>query len=301
MFLDPTFVANTLLFLLMASLQLGAFGDLLGEDDDAGNDTENDLDPLFDASLYTQRIDGTPGDDVIGTEVGQSAQAYFLQAGDDTLQATPGNDFIDLGDGNDFAEALEGDDIVQGRGGDDRIFAGRGNDQIFGGMGNDLLEGSLGDDVITGGAGNDQLSGGRDDDRLLGGDGDDILSGDRFDQTGGAERGTDALFGEAGDDTLWLVGNDSGTGGEGADLFRVFDSETPNALVTIEDFDAADDQIEVIYVPESGEPAPELTVRVPTDTTDAVVALDGVDVATVKGAVGLSVEDISLTTNIPTA
>lgn len=285
----------------MASVQIGLGGIFGDSDDTADTSAEFDADPLFDESQYTQRIDGTAGNDVLNATEGENAQAYFLGDGDDTLRATAGNDYINLGAGDDFTEALEGDDIVLGGDGDDRIFAGRGDDVVFGGAGNDLLEGSLGADTLNGGDGNDQLSGGRENDTLNGGAGDDILSGDRFDQISGTQRGVDILNGDAGNDTLWLVGDDTGTGGAGEDLFRVFDTENPDASVTITDYNSAEDRIEVIYEPEDGEEPPELTVFSPADSEDAVIALDGVQIATVTGAAGLESDDISLTTDMPNA
>jgi Putative glucoamylase/RTX calcium-binding nonapeptide repeat (4 copies)/Protein of unknown function (DUF3131) len=76
------------------------------------------------------------------------------------LRGTPGDDVICAGAGDDRAAGLGGDDAVFGDEGDDRVAGGPGNDTLYGGPGGDRLAGEDGDDVLSGGAGEDRLSGG---------------------------------------------------------------------------------------------------------------------------------------------
>jgi len=77
---------------------------------------------------------------------------------------------IDGTPGDDVIVGLGGFDRIDGRGGDDLICAGRGGDQLYGGSGDDRLDGgrngrfpdddfSTGDRLV-GGPGNDRLDGG---------------------------------------------------------------------------------------------------------------------------------------------
>ena len=97
-------------------------------------------------------------------------------------------------------ERLDGDvgaDIIDGAGGQDTLFGGAGHDTLRGGEGDDTLNGELGDDLLEGGDGADVLNGGTGRDRLYGGDGDDRLAA-------GQSGATDHLYGEGGNDTLFL-------------------------------------------------------------------------------------------------
>ncbi|MEE3732363.1 S8 family serine peptidase [Mannheimia haemolytica] len=82
--------------------------------------------------------------------------------------------------------------------GEDRIFGGNGNDILQGGSGNDIIVGEHSADSDTGG--NDILYGNDGDDRILGGGGNDILQGGV---------GSDYLGGGAGNDILYLEGDDT--------------------------------------------------------------------------------------------
>ncbi len=115
-------------------------------------------------------------------------------------------DLIPQASDDDSIEAGGGADTVFGEDGSDTLGGGDGNDSLDGGDGADSIDGDGGDDTISGGSGDDTLDGGTGSDTLYGGDGDDIL---REGSTGGL---TGALYGEAGNDTLY-----SGTG-TGADL-----------------------------------------------------------------------------------
>lgn len=292
------FFGNTLLLLLMASVQFGWIEDLFDENVASaplGLPEDSFVDPLYDPGLYAGVTDGSSFADSISAPEGAVDQAFFLGAGDDFLDATAGADYVQGGSGGDRLLMRDGNDLALGGSGDDEIFGGTGDDRLYGGPDNDVLEGSTGEDALFGNDGDDVLSGGRDDDTLSGGAGNDVLSGDRFDGTGGVERGVDSLDGGDGDDVLWLFGTDTGTGGDGADQFRVMDANDGETLVTITDFDAAADQIEVVYSEQDGLPAPEVTVSTVADTNDASILLDGVPVASLPGGAGLMAEDVVLT------
>ncbi len=299
------FLGNSLLFLLMASMQMGVFGDLFDDEDNddasgGGAPVGANItpEPLYIASLYDGSTMGTDaGDRFVGAE-GEGDQAYFLGAGNDTLDAASGDDYAQGGSGDDRLLMRGGADLALGGSGNDQIFGGAGDDTLFGGEGNDRLEGSTGDDLLHGDDGGDQLAGGRGNDTLRGGAGNDQMSGDRFEGIGGIERGVDTLDGGAGDDTLWLFGQDSGTGGDGADLFRVVNANDGETLVTITDFDPEADQIEVIYSEIDGSPAPTLSVEAIDGTNDAQLLLNGQAVATVVGGADLASDDVALTSTL---
>ena len=94
------------------------------------------------------------------------------------------------------------------------LAGGGGDDMLRGYMGNDTLHGNAGNDTINGGSGYDTLYGNDGNDTLDGADADDWLVGDH-------------LWGDDGDDTLNCYAWDWAQGGDGNDLFNVFERE-PN-------------------------------------------------------------------------
>ena len=231
-----------------------------GDDRLAGGDGDD----LFDGGAGADVLDGGAGDDwavyslsregvtvslVDGMGTGGEAEGDRLthienllgSAGDDQLSGDAGaNRLRGLG-GNDTLSGGAGNDILMGRAGADVLDGGDGNDLLTGGAGDDRLAGGDGNDLFNGGAGADMLDGGEgadlasyllstegvtvslatgrgtggeaDGDRLTrienldGSDHDDRLSGDVW---------ANRFLGRGGNDTL--------TGGAGADVF-IF---TPN-------------------------------------------------------------------------
>ncbi|MEZ5911258.1 MAG: calcium-binding protein [Paracoccaceae bacterium] len=252
---------------------------------------------------------------------GASADRIDAGGGDDMIAGGNADDRIDAGDGDDFADGGDGDDTLAGGTGDDALDGQRGDDRLFGDEGDDLLSGAAGDDGLSGGSGDDVLIGGAGDDTLDGGDGADDLAGGHGDDrlTGGA--GADALDGNAGDD--WLDGRvrdaagidtdagdylnggagddtlvagqgDLATGGEGLDRFVLGDWIGGGEAARIADFDAARDEIFVVYDP-AGHPDPSLTVETdPDDPALARLVLDGVCLAEIEGGAGLDPDLIRL-------
>lgn len=284
-------IANAMLFLAVLSLQLDIF-----DSDDATGNTDNDATPdlelLFNEDNFGETFEGTDGDDTAFSDLSNPGTVYDLLAGDDRMEGTENADFVRGGAGNDTLILFPGDDIALGGEGDDAIFAGRGDDNVDGGAGDDTIDGSLGDDVLYGNDGNDEITGGKGSDTVFGGAGDDVLSGSRLDSFGAVADGIDTLDGGSGNDTLRLAGADSGTGGSGEDTFIVFDSLEPGSVVTITDYNADQDQIELQH--SQGNTPPELTVTFDAESNNAVVSLNGEAVLNVAGASSLTADQIAL-------
>jgi Ca2+-binding RTX toxin-like protein len=128
-------------------------------------------------------IVGTPGDDSIAGTSGR-----------DIIAGLGGDDDIDGGGGNDLICGGWGEDTIQGQGGTDRIFGEGGADWLDGGQGGCCPESpNTGNDVLWGGPGNDTL------------------------HTSDYPTEANRLFGEDGDDDLFLWSGGRGEGGDGAD------------------------------------------------------------------------------------
>ena len=131
-------------------------------------------------------------------------------AGDDVINGTAGPDVIAAGNGN---------DQVWGHGGDDVICGGAGNDVLQGGDGDDVLDGGAGDDILDGGVGGCCGPGNGGDDALHGGPGNDELHTSDFPTDG------NRLYGEQGDDRLFVWSGGWAYGGNGDDAIRQFSSD----------------------------------------------------------------------------
>ncbi|SEN10235.1 hypothetical protein SAMN05216227_1007118 [Pseudorhodobacter antarcticus] len=163
--MDPVLAPFMLLFLGTLSLDLGLFNnnddtpedavpaaDPAGASDtapitDAATPPSGVADPdEFDATLYTEVVNGTDGANDLSAE-GRSALAWFLVDGDDSLDGSLGNDYVEGGAGDDSMNLRDGRDLAYGGAGDDSIDAGIGFDTVFGGDGTDTLIGNGGNDV----------------------------------------------------------------------------------------------------------------------------------------------------------
>ena len=160
-----------------------------------------------------------------------------------------------------------------------------GDDVLTGTNGDDFLSGLAGDDLITGLRGSDLLDGGAGNDTLVGNEGSDLLDG-------GA--GDDTVIGGFGNDVLVLDRSDTGTGGDGADAFVVFESADQTGSATITDFDQSADSLIIDYRAADFAVVPTVTVVDFTDGTGADILMDGVLVAQVTGAQGLSASSVSI-------
>lgn len=115
--------------------------------------------------------------------------------------------------------------------------------------------------------------------------------------------GIDTLAGGQGADTLILGHGDVATGGAGADTFALdfrYDEGPEVCLIT--DYTHGIDQIELHYTPvfdDTGtEIPPVLSITFGPGNAYALLNLDGVQVAQLTGAAGLTTADITL---MPTA
>jgi Ca2+-binding RTX toxin-like protein len=269
-----------------------------GEADTPGPDPDG---PSYVAADYSARVNGSEGDDSAVAGADDSGVAYFLGGGNDTLIATDGDDYADGGDGNDTLTLLDGDDTVAGGGGDDTIRGGEGDDALWGQDGNDTIEGHGGDDLIQGGSGDDTIEGGYGDDTIYGGDGNDTISTDTLTSPSQMGRGLDIVDGGAGDDNIFLGDGDVATGGEGADVFTVYDVVSPDAPPAhITDFDASSDALHIQYFgrddPGTGDPIdPGLAVAYDADADTTSVSLFGARIATLDGDAGITEAAVTLT------
>lgn len=202
---------------------------------------------------------GETGDDVLNGGAGDDNLTGgdgddLLEGGDgkDTIGGGQGDDDIFGGERGDVLRGGNGDDSVHGGAGFDEIYGNNGDDALHGDGGNDTIYGQLGDDFIDAGKGHDQIFGGHGDDTVYGGDGNDLIFALEkatidapfvYNAAGGAgafyeEYGADLVyagagndqvalnngggivFGESGDDTVYIDGLQNRIDG-GAGLDRV--------------------------------------------------------------------------------
>lgn len=263
-------------------------------------------------------VEGGEGDDFIeGSQRGDLLQG---NEGDDLIHGRSGNDTIFGQEGEDILQGEDGDDMLCSGDGDDIITGNRGFDFIEGQEGNDFISGDYNGDIARGDEGEDTVIGGRGGDRVAGGQGNDVLFGgimnelpmnreemeelrdgtslaDILEGEDGTinirdDRFSDALFGGAGADELFLGSMDNGTGGAGADTFNVMQDQQDNGPATIQDFAADEDNVTIIVNGDT-----DIDVSVETDGEDALVMSDGQVLARVTGAAGsLTAAEITILT-----
>lgn len=281
-----------MLFLLslFPALLAGAISTESAEDDSLELTGTNDADSL----------NGGDGDDDL-----------FGGLGDDTLTGGAGNDLIQGQGGADVLIGNEGTDAIQGRGENDTVQGFTGDDWVDGNDGDDLVRGGFGDDVVIGGEGADALFGRADDDILIGGeltssplsnaDLDVVRSGGDATQFlnnfAGLEDDEDAdsLDGGSGEDFLIFGAGDTAFGGSGEDGFAIFaDAAGSDAgTATIQDYTSGSDVIFVYF--QEGDAPEDAEITVEDDGDDAVVSVDGEELARVLGAAGeLSADQIEI-------
>jgi Ca2+-binding RTX toxin-like protein len=227
----------------------------------SGNDT------LYGEAGVDILLGGT-GNDVL--DGGDGLDILIGGSGNDILRGgassnTVISQYLDGGEGNDQLYGGSGRDSMGGGSGDDRLFGDAGDDYLSGdnyneASGNDFLSGGAGIDSLGGGAGNDTLEGGTDNDELYGDAGNDTLNGGIGNDSLDGGLGTDILIGGEGNDRLngsnYYTNTDTSqfdklTGGAGNDDFILGDSEgvfyveTGDGYAIIQDWNPADDRIEV--------------------------------------------------------
>jgi len=235
--------------------------------------------------------DGTSGDDDLSGD--GTDNTLHGQGGNDIISGFGGADLLDGGTGADHVIGGAGNDILFGRQGADTLDGGFGDDKVFGGWGYDQMAGGAGDDVLVGGAGVDMLTGGDGGDLLIGG-GTQAATSFFADGTGAYEftdlvdHQADTLTAGAGIDALILDRSDTGTGGADGDLFFVLDSADQTGAAAITDFNQAEDALVIDYKTADFAVPPTVTVVDFTDGTGADVLVNGIVVAKVTGAQGMS-------------
>lgn len=128
----------------------------------------NGNDILIASSAALGGIDGGNGFDTLIYDTAGPIGGDFSSFGVEQLVGS------EHGDGLSMSNATD-NRFISGRGGDDQLIGGMGNDELQGGTGQDNLDGGAGgSDVLRGGGGNDVLSGGSGD-ALFGDEGDDTL------------------------------------------------------------------------------------------------------------------------------
>lgn len=310
--------------LLLSLVPIALIGLSVGGDDDpeaAG--VEDPATDLRQGGPNADNISGGAGDELIVGFNGNDLLAG--NGGDDLLVGDNGDDTLTGGAGMDALLGGAGNDLLDGGAQMDVLLGGAGNDTLSGGAGDDALVGMGGDNTMDGGDGNDILVGVRPD-RLQPGAALEDLDADEFLTEAQKEFGilsealqkrleanlrsfeegpsADNMLGGAGNDTLIGDRGDVMIGGEGADRFSALvptlvptaavDPADPTAgqVVRIEDYVPGTDRIEVLV---EGNGAAEVTIA--AQDSGAVVRVNGLDVAVVKG-VGpdqLRVSDVLVT------
>lgn len=170
-------------------------------------------------SLTSILIEGVPLDANLSAGVNNGDGTWLLSPSDlSSLTFTPADGFAGIVDLKVTATSTETSNgviamttenlILMYRPVDDLLNGTTGDNYLFGGAGDDVLMGLLGNDTLDGGAGNDTLDGGSGSDVLIGGQGADELSGDT-----------------------------------GADIFILDANATNEAVMTVTDYDAVEDVI----------------------------------------------------------
>ncbi len=263
------------------------------DDDDFGDNFGDDSDGDLGPEPINDTLTGTEGRDDIRSG-----------DGDDSIAGLGNNDYLDGEDGNDSLAGDAGRDELHGGDGDDLLLGGDDNDSLFGHIGNDSLDGGTGEDELNGGDGTDVLDGGAGNDSLLGSFGDDVLrggagidmlnGGDGDDVVDGSDDGEvaegDYLNGGTGGDVLFGGAFDNMNGGEGADVFAIDAAEAAQSSARVEDFDAAEDTLVVVY--DGTGPEPELSLTVGAEGTSLLA--DGQEVAFVVGVQTIDLSAVQL-------
>lgn len=269
-------------FALLAGLVGYAVVDPFSTGDDS--DDTGDISGLNDDAV----AQGGEGTDLVANALGEGAEA-----GVEMPETVEPDDVLDdpedmVDDTQTVIDGTTDDDLIYGGDGDYSMFGGDGDDQLHGGDGNTIINGDNGDDRLYAGDGFTGVS----TNTLNGGAGDDTLYG--------SNEAENTLNGGDGNDEIHLRGQDTATGGEGADAFH-HSTEYGNGMQSmITDYDANEDQIIVEHTAgfiSGGEiPAPEVSITI--EGNDAVICLDGDECIVVQGAANsLMVEDILLRAN----
>jgi Ca2+-binding RTX toxin-like protein len=250
-------------------------------DPSAGGDDTLETEPAIETDLPVETTDEFPFDfdDDDYDDYDDLPEEPVITTPSLTLTGTDDGDTLDGGLGDDMLFGGAGDDELTGNMGNDAMFGDDGNDTLLAGAGDDALFGGDGDDTLAGGWGDDILIGDNGNDLLNGGGGNDVIDGNDDDG------GFDYINGGAGDDLLLAGVGDHLNGGDGADTFSVL----PGGHNTIDDFNPAEDMIEITY---AGDVPPVLTTI--TDADGTTLLADDAVVARLSGVTALDTSTILL-------
>lgn len=211
-----------------------------GSDTVKGGDGD---DRLIDSGGGTNLLDGGNGNDYLSaeTQTGNGLSTLLGGAGNDTVTinnaggSTAGRFTADGGSGTDILwinrydskanlsftlsskATLVNGGVTAKNFESVHISSGQGHDTLTGGKLSDYLNGMSGNDTLKGLGGNDELTGWYGADKIYGGDGNDTIYG-----SGGIkDNDRDMLYGEKGNDVIFMNVNDYASGGSGEDRIVV--------------------------------------------------------------------------------
>jgi len=261
-------------------------GDIVSGDAADNSLTGTDASDQINGYAGDDLVAGGPGDDQLYGDLGQDT--LLGEAGNDTLHGDEGDDSLSGQDGADDLYGHAGQDTLSGGAGDDTLQGGEGNDSLAGDAGDDALHGGLDDDTLDGGAGADTLFGGWGNDALTG-----VVDDPQTARTDDIDAG-DFLNGGGGDDVIVIGQDDTVTGGTGADTFTLGHWIPQGHQAEILDFSLAEDALMVIY-DDAADPDPVVTLEPDEAESDLQhLVLNGVRLAAISGAVGLTLDAIAL-------
>ena len=211
-------------------------------------------------NITTSQDWGASGDTI------ENVENLIGSAYSDILAAKSTGSTIHGGDGYDTIDGAAGNDTLYGDEGNDSIYAGDGDDTVYGNEGDDVLYGQGGNNILIGGAGEDILNGftGVSTASYDGSASAVTVNLDTNVNTGGDAEGDllygiNSIIGSSNNDSLYGnaieniirggLGNDTITGGDGADVFKyitVNDSGVASGLRDIiTDFVGGTDKIDL--------------------------------------------------------
>lgn len=250
-------------------------------------------------------------------EIGPASSAELL--GTPLSEHFEGGDLLHSDDPSETGElpvpltGSEADDLQYGDRQAEQNSTSAGDDLIDGRAGGEDLSGDLVDEAMWAETGEDPFEAGADvplgqlgDAILAGDDGDDLPSGQEGDDPPSDVAGHHNLYaafpeGDDGEtdvlnvcdsDDLSLIGA-SGEGDPGADQFILKEWLSEGGIATISDYDAAEDQIVLVYDPDT-HADPQLSLSAVAETEDVEILLDGEVIGRVTDGAGLSEKDILL-------